>query len=352
MTIGLMKIARLSSPAPNPFVDRTPVGIRVLVVDDVELWRRFATSALQKERDVQIIGEACDGLCAVQKATELQPDFILLDVGLPGLNGIQACARIRELSPESKILLMSVDRCKDTAMEGLLAGASGYLIKSDARAELVRAMRAVLDGKVFFSAAIGSQAEVLPGSSFPVHSVYFYDYDEALISYLRSVVVSSLEDGSSVLVVCTPEHRHQLQASLIESGITTAGLNKNRFQILDAKATLSEFMVDGRLSSEKFSRCVGQNIRRAKEAALNAESVTVFGEMVAILWSEGKQSAALELERLWNGLLLEGTFQLHCAYPRRILAEKTNSLAMKAICNEHSTILGFANEVDYAAAQS
>ena len=93
------------------------MGIRVLVVDDVEPWRHFATSALQQEQDIQIIGEAADGLFAVQRATELQPDLILLDVGLPGLNGIQACARIRELSPKSKVLLMSVDRCKDTAME-------------------------------------------------------------------------------------------------------------------------------------------------------------------------------------------------------------------------------------------
>lgn len=327
------------------------MGIRVLVVDDVEAWRRFATSTLQQEQDVEIVGEACDGLLAVQRATELQPDFILLDVGLPGLNGIQACARIRELSPKSRILLMSVDCCKDTAMQGLQTGASGYLMKSAAQVELVTAMRAVLAGKCFLSAALGFQPEDVPDSTPPVHSVYFYDHDEALISHLRSIVVSSIEAGRSVLVVCTPEHRQQLQVSLNESGIMTAALNKNRFQLLDAKATLSEFMVEDRLSSEKFSKCIGQTIRRAKESAANAQSgVTVFGEMVAVLWSEGKQSIALDLERLWNGLLAEGTFQLHCAYPRRILKENTSGVAAKAICDEHSIILGLANQNNHSTA--
>jgi len=76
-------------------------SIRVLAVGDSETWRRFFSSTLQKERELQVIGEASDGFEAVQKAQELQPDLILLDIGLPTLNGIEAARRIRDVSPTS-----------------------------------------------------------------------------------------------------------------------------------------------------------------------------------------------------------------------------------------------------------
>jgi DNA-binding NarL/FixJ family response regulator len=81
--------------------------VRVLVVDDFERFRRFVCSRLGKRRDLQVIGEASDGLEAVRKAEELKPDLIVLDVGLPTLNGIEVARRIRELCPECKILFMS-----------------------------------------------------------------------------------------------------------------------------------------------------------------------------------------------------------------------------------------------------
>ena len=133
-------------------VGKGDVTIRILVVDDFELWRRFACARFQTERDFQVIGEASDGLAAVEKAKELQPDLILLDIGLPGLNGIEAGRQIRELSPASKILFVTADPCPDIAREALGFGAHGYLCKSDT-AKLMEAARAVLRGKRFFSSS-------------------------------------------------------------------------------------------------------------------------------------------------------------------------------------------------------
>ena len=103
---------------------------------------------------MQIIGEAVDGLEAVQKAEQLQPDLILLDIGLPTLNGIEAARRIRAVSPTSKILFLSEDRSLDIAEAALSAGAGGYVVKSDAAAELLPAVNAVLGGKRFVSASL------------------------------------------------------------------------------------------------------------------------------------------------------------------------------------------------------
>ena len=129
-------------------------SIRVLVVDDNELWRRFASTTLRKQAELQVIGEATDGLQAVQQAQELLPDLILLDIGLPTLNGIEAARRIREVSPASKILFVSENRSPDIAEAALSTGAGGYVVKSDAAGELLPAVKAVLDGKRFVSASL------------------------------------------------------------------------------------------------------------------------------------------------------------------------------------------------------
>ena len=129
-------------------------SVRVIVVEDHEKWRHFFSAALQKQPEVQVIGEVSDGLEAVKKAQELQPDLILLDIGLPTLNGIEAARRIREVSPTSKILFVSENRSPDIAEEALGTGAGGYVVKSDASSELLPAIKAVLEGKRFISASL------------------------------------------------------------------------------------------------------------------------------------------------------------------------------------------------------
>ena len=133
-------------------MDKSP--IRVLVVEDYEPWRRYFSTALQKQPELQVIGEVSDGLEAVQKAEELQPDLILLDIGLPTLNGIEAARRIRRVSPASRILFVSENRSADIAEEALSTGASGYVVKSDTGSELLPAVKAVLEGKRFISASL------------------------------------------------------------------------------------------------------------------------------------------------------------------------------------------------------
>jgi DNA-binding NarL/FixJ family response regulator len=125
-----------------------------LVVDDYEPWHAFVSSTLREQPELQIVGQAFDGLEAVQQARQLQPDIILLDVGLPSLNGIKAARRIREVAPASRILFVSETRSVEVAQAALDAGAGGYLVKSDAGSELLPGLRAVLEGKRFISASL------------------------------------------------------------------------------------------------------------------------------------------------------------------------------------------------------
>jgi DNA-binding NarL/FixJ family response regulator len=121
----------------------------VLVVEDFEPFQRFIRTTLQ-EMDLQVIAEASDGLEAAQKAEELQPDLILLDIGLPTLNGIEAARRIRKLSPESKILFVSQESSPGVVEEALDLGAMGYVTKM-AASELSAAVEAVCKGRKFVS---------------------------------------------------------------------------------------------------------------------------------------------------------------------------------------------------------
>jgi DNA-binding NarL/FixJ family response regulator len=124
------------------------------VAEDFELFRRFIRSLLQKWPKFQVICETSDGLEAVQRAEELQPDLILLDIGLPNLNGIEAAKRMRQVAPGTKIIFVTQNSDKDVAQAALSTGAQGYVLKTDAGSELFTAVAGVLGGDNFVSSGI------------------------------------------------------------------------------------------------------------------------------------------------------------------------------------------------------
>lgn len=136
----------------------TAKSVQVLVVDDYAPWYSFVSETLRSQPGLEIIAQVSDGPEAVQKAEQLQPDLIiLLDIGLPTLNGIEAARRIRQVAPTSKILFVSENRSTDIVEEALNTGAFGYVVKSDANSELLPAIKAVLQSKRFISASLAGQ---------------------------------------------------------------------------------------------------------------------------------------------------------------------------------------------------
>lgn len=174
---------------------------RVLVVDDYEPWHRFYATALQKQSDLQIIARVSDGLEAVQQAQELQPDLILLDVGLPTLNGIEAALRIGGVSPASKILFVSENCSADIVAAALSNGAGGYVVKSDAASELLPAIKAVLEGKRFVSRSVTGQVPATSNTRTPLgrhptdHNPYLRFAGSASVSeFLASIIAVPAAD--------------------------------------------------------------------------------------------------------------------------------------------------------------
>jgi DNA-binding NarL/FixJ family response regulator len=125
--------------------------VRILMVDDHDVVRRGIRSVLSAESDLEVVGEAAAGMDAIRKAEELKPDLVLLDISLPDMSGIDVAPRIRQASPESKILFLSQHDSIQVANEALKTGARGFVAKADAARELPGAIRTVLTGNIFLS---------------------------------------------------------------------------------------------------------------------------------------------------------------------------------------------------------
>ena len=139
-------------------------SVQILVVEDFEPYRTHITSLLGENSGFRVVGEVGDGLQAVQRAQELSPDLILLDIGLPGLNGIDAAREILQRIPESKILFLTQESSADIVREALNLGARGYVVKAQAARELLAAIGAVLQGKRFVSSGLnGSESAATDG---------------------------------------------------------------------------------------------------------------------------------------------------------------------------------------------
>jgi DNA-binding NarL/FixJ family response regulator len=330
--------------------------IRVLIVDDYEPWRRFVRLTLLVNEKLQVIGEISDGLEAVQQAAELQPDLILLDIGLPSLNGIEAARRIRDLSPTSKILFVSENRAWDIAEEALRVGAGGYVVKSGAANEILAAIGTVLEGKQFLSVSLSghrlSDAEernTVNGSFQPSnqklvvarhHEVGFYSDDRSLLDALTQFIGAALKVGNAAIVIATESHRNRLLISLQKYGLNVvAAVEQGKYIAVDAAGALSTVMVEGKLDPIRFFAVFDDLIGKAAEAARGGQSrVAIFGECVQLLWAEGKAEAAIQMEQLGNQLAKRYDVDILCGYSLTSFQGGIGSHIFERICRKHSAV--------------
>jgi DNA-binding NarL/FixJ family response regulator len=333
---------------------------RVLLVDDYEPWRAFVASALNNQPKLRIIGEARDGLEAVQIAQQLQPDLVLLDIGLPTLNGIEAARRIREVSPKSKILFVSENRSRDIAEEALRTGACGYVVKAAAASELLPAVEAVLQDKRFVSASLtgsalrdleneltahdsGGDKVMTPTPPQSVethhnHKVGFYSDQRALLENVTQFIAAALDVGNAAIVVATESHRDSLLSRLEVRGLDIgAAIKQGRLVALDATDVLSAFLLNGMPDPALFMEAFGNLIAKVVKAAkVEHPRVAIFGECVHLLWAEGNAEAAIATEKLSNQLITVYGADILCGYA--VGQGGLDDHIFQRICAEHSAV--------------
>jgi len=324
--------------------------VRVLVVDDYQPWRNFVLSRLEKWPRLQVVGESSDGQEAVEKSRELKPDLIILDIGLPTVDGIEVARQVQQQLPNARILFCSENRSPEVAGEALLAGGGGYLLKSDAGRDLVSAVTATIWGKRFISRGFSGHPFPEAPDSGSVrderHVVQFYMDDAVLLDELAALFKSSVDEGRSVAAIMTRSHRIGVEKALLARGVNVREATANgSFCILDADQTLSEFMEPTGPSRERFLSQFGSMLCKLKTSgSATGKGVLLFGEMVAVLWEQKRYDAAIRLEELWNELALTSSFDLCCAYPAQAFRGESPVAGYASICAQHSHVVSAFEE--------
>ena len=335
--------------------------VRILVVDDFAPWRRFLIEKLGENRSFRIVGVVADGLEAVLKAEELQPDLILLDIGLPRISGIEAARRICRVAPKSKILFLSQELDPQVVRAALAEGGLGFVVKSDADDELFPAIDAVMLGKTFQSRRLtgsgtneansqrdllSSEDDVAPLLDFSppkreprCHEVHFYSNDSLLLDGFTQFIGTALKAGRSAVFIGTVSHRTSILERLhAESQENRIAIREGRYVALDAAEFLSNFMVNDMPDAGRFLRVVSPFVATPSEAEGAQSRVAACGECAPLLWADGKADAAIRLEELWNEIANRYDVDLLCGYQVERLRCDEDSYTFRRICEEHSAV--------------
>jgi CheY-like chemotaxis protein len=295
---------------------------RILSVDDQEPFRRLTSSILQNRPEFQIIGQASDGLEAIQKAEELQPDLILLDIGLPKLNGMEAAKRIRIVAPNAKILFVSQESDSDIVGEALQLGGMGYVHKVRARTDLLPAIEAALEGRCFVSSGLQIGPSVEAKAQFR-HEILFCSDPAALMDALVGFVADALKLGNAALVRATKSRQNSLHGELRARGIhIDAAIERGTYAFFDVE------------DPARIPDAIRLLCEAAAKAGKRRPRVAVWSERTGRLWAEGKTDDAIQLEQRANELAAHHDMDILCPYPSS--HDNEDHPAFERVCAEHS----------------
>jgi DNA-binding NarL/FixJ family response regulator len=296
----------------------THPALSILVVEDSEPFRQSMCSALAQRPEYQVIGQASDGLEALQKAEELQPDLILLDIHLPKLNGLQAARRIRQLVPRARILFMSVEFSFEFVEAALGCGGVGYVHKLRAGRDLLRAIQAVRRDQYFVSGVVrGGFGQVTLGKPPIRHEVQLCSDDAVLQESFTDSIAATLRADKAAILVATEPHRAAVLQGLRAQGIDVSdAIKRGDLVSLDVAETLSAVMLNEMGDPARLFDGARGLIEPAAKAAKSKldPRVAVCRECPPRLFAERRMAEVLRVERLWN--LIAHTFMVDmlCGY--------------------------------------
>jgi len=309
--------------------------LRTLIVDDFEPFRRLLRSALEQRAEFQIVGEAADGLEAVNKAKDLQPDLILMDIGLPTLNGVEAARQIRGDVPHARLLFLSMECSSSIIRETFRLGGSGYVDKLRLKFDLLPAVQAIREGGKFVSSALDFADSM---DADPRHDVHFFSDDTVFVETVSRFLTSALNSGNSAIVLATASHRELLAERLKETTNIDVAIQNGSYIAIDAADALAHIMVNDSPDLDRFSNALLGLLERAtKAASAKCPRVAIFGECVGLLCEAGNTTAAIELERTGNSLIKMHNADILCAYPLNAFKQGEEDPAYQHICAAHTS---------------
>ena len=316
-------------------ISRRHPGVKptALVADDHPELLRGVCGLLASRFDV--VATARDGLEAIDLAQRLAPDVILLDIVMPGLDGLQVAARLQELDLPSRVVVMTSHAYDDYVEQAFQAGVWGFVRKMRLATDLVRALDHVHDGRLFLP-SLGT----LPTVAGSAHAVQFHSYDGHFIQGVSDLANRALQRGHVVAVVATPAVRVGVAERLQQYGWHAGELGEyGRYHAMDAAASLAGVMRDGHPDPQRLSEGVAALERMRVEAADTLDPrLTLIGEIAVPLLLDGHVQDALEIERVWNGLTRALPWLGVCCYPMASFDDLKAPRPFHDVCAEHGFV--------------
>jgi len=314
---------------------------KVLVVDDIKKWRDVTCAILAKRPDLQVTAQALDGLKALELARTLRPDILILDIGLPVLNGFEVARIIRQYSPASIIIFLSAYKSHEMISAALDLGANAFIAKTDVR-QLLHAIDDVLAGRRFISKSAESTIAV-------PHELELFQDEDSLVSAFSEYVTLAIDAGKTSIVLVHAERELAIRRRLLLEGMDVSELSRSgRYIFVDVCEMLSAVMIDGRPAPARFEEVVCKLIRQGEKAnSGRIPKVVICGESAPTLWRDGQFQTAIELERLWDNYARVHSLETFCGYLQNHdsnLERKDPSFAR--ICSHHTAIRGLTLHSD------
>lgn len=318
------------------------MSARILVVDDHAAWTQHVSLQLSNDARYRVIGVAADGAGAIEMADRLMPDLVVLDVGLPSVNGIEVARRILGGAPESRILFLSETHMSEIAEAALATGAHGFVVKSDAGRDLRPAIAAILEGRPFVSARLASRLiEQRRRQAFPGlrhHDVLLAGDDTVLFDAYARFCEETLTAAGTAFVVATPSSRVAIEERMRAAGVDLdLATRQGRYVPMDVEQALASVMVDGWPDEARFLSVVSSLLAAGVAASGGVHPrVSICGEGAFEIWKTRGAEAAIRFEMLWDEFAVRSGMDVCCGYVLPQSGGSDDSDTVHRLCAAHS----------------
>jgi len=306
---------------------------RVLLADDHLPFLEAARRLLAPACDV--VALASDGRRALEMAQDLRPDVVVLDVSMPGLNGLQTLEHLRRNLPDTRVIFCTSHQTDDIVAAALKAGAHGYVLKSRVHVDLISAIEHALADRLFVPSLASLQA--VAGNR---HTLVLHAGNDRFLEDVCRLLHPTLRSGDPVAVVTCDATRVGI-ARRLEARHINLGLLANRGQYVDQDSALalSHVMHDVRPDQDRLMEMIGEFERLRLSAPNGSRSrLTIVADLTVALWRGGKFEAALALERTWDELTRTLPFSTVCVIPAECFARSGAGLHLPTLCDAHSAV--------------
>jgi len=309
---------------------------RVVVVDDHPDVLKAAAAILDRKYDV--VGTATSGAGAVELSLRLDPDVIVLDVAMPGLDGFQAAAQIRKAGSNARIVFLSNYAGEEYVLASISQGASAFVAKPRLERDLLAAVDHAQAGRMFIPSP-GALPRWRPRPS-RRHDLQLYTTDAFLVDAVVTFFDNALEAGDSIIAVASEPHRHALDLELRARGLDVDALSvAGRYSAFDATTALEAIVLDGMPDRDKFMTLLDPMLERGLAAASGSPpQVTLFGEIAPILCANRQFDAMLRLEQIADEAAASRPMSILCGYSTECLHDDGTDL-MASVCGKHAVIV-------------